>query len=139
MDYARSFEGVRWRHQGRDRAFGLDCVGLIARVGNDLQLIDFDVRDYDMNPDGLMFKAMADTVLIPLKPGQFTYADVLMFRENKFPCHMAIVGDKGYPDLGYPFSLIHAYRDARKCTENLLDESWMKRIVAQYRFPGVAD
>lgn len=137
MDYARTFIGVRWRHQGRDKAFGIDCVGLISRTGNDKGLITFDIRDYDMNPDGVLLQAMANKVLILLKPHTFTFGDVLMFKDVKLPCHMAIVGDKGHPAQGYPFSLIHAYRDVRKCTENLLDESWMKKIVAQYSFPGV--
>jgi hypothetical protein len=52
---AKSYLGVRFRHQGRDRT-GLDCVGLVVRVCNDLGMAVTDTLDYKRAPDAAVFR-----------------------------------------------------------------------------------
>ncbi len=55
---ARTYLGTRYRHQGHERAGGVDCLGLVIASGRDFGF-DFTITDddknYSMNPDGYYF------------------------------------------------------------------------------------
>jgi cell wall-associated NlpC family hydrolase len=45
------------------------------------------------------------------------------------PQHVAMMTEKG--------TVIHAYANAGKCVEHILDSKWEKRILSAYKYIGV--
>lgn len=127
---ARQWLGTPWRHQGRLKGVACDCAGLIIGVGNALGYTDVDYRAYGHMPDGATLRRLCDTHLE--RSDGLRLGDVLLMRFKTHPQHLAIAGDGGTP-----FSIIHAYAEARGCVEHRLDEVWMGRICGIYRFKGV--
>ena len=82
---ARSYVGVRWRHQGRTRA-GIDCIGLVIAVAHDLGLTDYDFTGYGRVPDGKALRAtMCEQMdLLSTEP---QLGDVLLLRFDRNPLH----------------------------------------------------
>ena len=126
---ARSWLGTPWRHQGRLKGVACDCAGLIVGIGQELGYTDYDFRAYGHMPDGTTLRRICNTHLD--RASELGLGHVLLMRFKKHPQHLAIVGDKGSP-----FSIIHAYAEARKCVEHRLDDVWMGRICGIYRFKG---
>lgn len=131
---ARSWLGVRWKHQGRDRE-GIDCVGLPGEIGRAKGLIDFDIRDYlRFATDEQMLEECSAhlTRVSDPKPGDL---GILRYEGTR---HMVIFGD--YPGGG--LSAIHAYsRAPRRVVEHRFDAGWLASEgavwLASFRFPGV--
>lgn len=129
---ARTWLGVRWRHQGRTRD-GIDCAGLVIKVAHGCGLTDFDTADYGRVASDESMMALCREHLLPvttLQPGDV----VVMAFENQR--HMAIVGD--YPQAAGEVSIIHAYALGRRCViEQRLDSVWARRIIGRFSFPQV--
>lgn len=136
---ARSWIGTRFHHQARLKGVGCDCAGLVVGVCKELGLSDFDKSDYARQPDGVMLKQTCDQNMTAIPFVDAQPGDVLLFKFDADPQHLAIVGDYAHGGL----SIIHAYSLARKgkelgwVVETRLDSVWIKRIVAAYRLPGV--
>lgn len=126
---ARSWLGTRFHHQGRLKGVGCDCAGLVVGVAQALGLSDFDKTDYSRLPDGDMLRAVCDANMTGIALADVAPGDVLLFKFDQFPQHLAIVGE--HPSGG--LSIIHAYAPAHKVVEVRLDEGWVSRIVAAYR------
>jgi hypothetical protein len=133
IDTARSYTGVRWRHQGRTRA-GLDCLGLVIRTTHDHGLTDFDVKGYSTLPNGSM-TALLEEHCIKQPPGTEPVAGMvaeIMFERE--PQHIALV----VPYHLGGVALLHAMSHfPRRVAEHRLDDQWRKRIVGLYCLPGV--
>lgn len=137
---ARTWIDVRWRHQGRSRAAGIDCAGLIICVGRALGYLppDFDVRGYKREPDGrtladLLSANAAQKTLADWQPGDFV---LLRDISTVWPCHMGFLADRrgsAEPNLIHSWARVH-----RKCVEVRLDQDWIDRIDGVYSFHGVA-
>lgn len=124
---AGRYIGTRWHHQGRSRA-GVDCIGLLVLVAQDLGLPVLDQTDYSHQPDGQRLQAALAEHLQPIdtpEPGA-----VLLMRFQQLPQHVALMADSG--------DIIHAYAHARRVVRHRLNDLWRSRIVRAYRFPGVA-
>lgn len=133
---ARSWLGTPWRHQGRRKGVGVDCVGFIAEVARAVGLMDFqEAANYRRRPDGKTLRAKLDDYLIPIDSAAIRAADVVLLATHDMPDHVGLVGD--YP-VRDEVSLIHAYLPARKVIEHRFDPSWSAQIVRAYRIPGVA-
>lgn len=124
---AESYLGTRWHHQGRSRA-GVDCIGLLVCVARDLGMTVNDSTGYSRQPDGRQLRAAVEAHLVQVAEPQ--PADVLLMRFEREPQHVALMADGG--------DIIHAYAGARKVVRHRLDELWAGRIVAVYRFRGLA-
>lgn len=126
IDQARTYIGVPFRHQGRSRLAGIDCVGLVACVGKDLGIINHDYTAYSMlpNPEEMRYHlniALRKVSIKEMEPG-----DVLYMRFSENPQHVAIYTEKN--------TIIHSYLKRKQCVEHILDDVWKKRIVEVYRF-----
>jgi NlpC/P60 family putative phage cell wall peptidase len=130
---ARSWLGTRFHHQGRLKGVGCDCAGLVVGVCRELLIDVADKTDYTRQPDGVMMRQTCEQNMTEIAPTQITPGDVLLFRFDQHPQHVAIVGNYDHGGL----SIIHAYAPSRKVIETRLDDVWMSRIVAAYRLPGV--
>jgi cell wall-associated NlpC family hydrolase len=136
---ARTWLGVRWRHQGRSRD-GVDCVGLAAVCVQQACGLEVPLPDYPRaTSDGSMLRVcrqyLRPVSLVDMAPGDIV---VLGVGDQR---HMAIVGDYVTPAddaRGPGLSLIHAYLPNRKVVEQRLDAAWWGRILAVFRVPEVA-
>ncbi len=132
IELARSFEGVRYRHQGRTRASGIDCLGLVALVGQGAGLTNYDELHYGMLPDpaNLLQKLRRYLVEIPFR--ETRPADILLLALHSHePQHLAILVEPG--------RIIHALRSLKAVREQRLDTKLLLDIRAAFQFPGIDD
>lgn len=125
---ARAYLGVRWHHQGRNRA-GIDCIGLVIAVARDLGISTYDITDYGRIPDGRRLRNEMASQLVPARAMPPEPGDVLLMRFERNPIHAGIVTERG---------MIHAYANMRRVVEHRIDEVWSRRIVEVFAYKGVA-
>lgn len=138
---ARTWLNTPYRHQGRRKGHGVDCLGLISGVARSLGLVAYDRADYAPQPDGALLKRECDRLLVQQNAADLNaYSDqalgsvlLLWIAARNLPQHMAIV-----TDLPGRLGIIHAHQMLGSVREHGLDSFWLKRIIAVYDFPGVA-
>ena len=123
---ARSWTGVPWLHQGRNR-YGVDCIGLVLVTCWALGLTDYDVKGYGRVPDADFLRAECERLMVRVREAQ--PGDVYLMRFKREPQHLAIATERG---------LLHAYAGAGRVVETSLPPQWRERIVGVYAVPGVA-
>lgn len=135
---ARSWIGTRFHHQGRIKKTsthrgGCDCIGFIIGVADNVGLTykgrpfsTLDRTDYAKLPDGVQLQKAFASYLHNIPIDDRCQGDVLMFRFDKEPQHVALVSEKE--------RIIHCYLQARGVVEHSLDSYWQERVVAAYRF-----
>lgn len=145
----RTYLGVRFLHQGRNRA-GIDCVGLLSAAATDLGYsneVQANLRDYERAPDSDMFKRRITDFLAPLPYNrlqplrkQLLPGDVIAFWVDRrgLPRHVAVytgVNDKGHD------TMLHAYAKIHRCVVEQEIESgfWIQRIDSLWRLPMIED
>lgn len=124
---ARSWIGIPFRHQGRNR-LGVDCGGLLLAVAEEAGLSTVPPGTYSMSPDPtLIAQALTDNCdAVPLSSVQ--PGDILHFTFAGEPRHVGLASDVG---------VIHAWAKPGKVVEHRLDEVWRKRLVAAYTPRGL--
>ena len=122
---ARSACDVPFRHQGRDPAIGLDCIGLIAHIARIFGLPHQDRLDYGRTPGNGELEAALDRQPCLERISSLEPACVVLFRISRSPQHVGIYTGE---------SMVHAWSDAGKVCEHPLDDRWRSRIVRMYRF-----
>lgn len=132
--HALAYQGVPFRHLGRDRT-GLDCVGLLILTSRNVGLIpaDFDFTGYGRRPNGhRLVRHLVRCGLRRyggrLKPGMFA-----TFQFGREPMHLAIIA--GSIDA---LRLVHSDARAGGVVTHNLDHSWLRRLNAVWHFPGVS-
>lgn len=131
---ARSYVGVRFKHEGRTREEGLDCFGLIIRVAWDLDLSDFSLSGYGRLPHPPSVRAhcqkqMTVKPIATMQPG-----DVVLCAYKHWESHLAFVGSNGTR-----FSLIHSYAEARRVVEVTLSDEYRSYIRSCFQLPNVQE
>lgn len=132
---ARSWIGTPFKHQGRVKGLGTDCLGLIVGIavecdlktisGNNLS--EYDVTEYDLSIDyDKLSQCLANNLELShkIEPGCLA---VLSFDSN--PQHLAIISDYTQDSLG----IIHADMQSKSVTEHFLDESYLSKIQKIYK------
>lgn len=128
VEEARTWLDTPFRHQGRLKGKGSDCVGVVLGVGKSLKLLDYELSNYGRLPDGmLMYKIMCEQ-LVKVSVDTMQYGDIILFKFHSEPQHVGF-----YTDIG----ILHSYADVKKCVETSLDDVWRSRIVDVFRFKGV--
>jgi hypothetical protein len=131
---ARKFLNTPFHLQGRKIGVGIDCIGLIIAVANNLNIKSkcglplkyYDYFQYDLKPLNL------DLVLLMEK--HFDQCEVIHIGsialfENNSNYHLGIIGD-----YRNNFSLIHACINTNKVVEHRLDASLKHKIIQLYKF-----
>jgi NlpC/P60 family putative phage cell wall peptidase len=126
---ARTWLGTPYHHQGRVRSAGVDCIGVVIGVAHALGLSEFDTRDYGRIPNGNMMRAMLMQHLDSVPLWEHQAGDIGLFTFVKEPQHVGIFTENG---------ILHAYADAKQCVEHGFIKPWPQRLVAVFRFKGVA-
>ena len=130
IDKAREFIGTPFHHQARLKGIGIDCVGLLVCVANELGIPIQDRTVYTSNPDGVTLKKELDQALNQIYLTEVAAGDVLVFwyTKRQYPQHVAIKTDIG---------IIHAHQSIHIVTEHSIPPKWQKRIMLAYKYPGV--
>lgn len=130
-DSARKMIGVKWVHQGRDPATGVDCVGLGVVAARENGYKVKDRTNYSVDPDGTLERELTRILGEPvarngaaIQPNDI----VLMEFARNQPRHVGIIGSHAHG-----MSMIHACNRRGAVCEILIDSRWRKRIVGVWR------
>lgn len=138
VEEARTYKGVRWRHQGRTRQ-GVDCAGLVAVAARDAIGFPHDLTTYERWPHQETVQDYASKWAIrkdksEAKPGDvFVMVDV----EQNWPCHFALVTETE-PVL----KIIHSMNLGRRIgrvAETVVSADMYRKIVGCWEFKEVKD
>lgn len=123
---ARSWVGVPFRHQGRNRG-GIDCVGLPIVVGRALGVLPrgFEVANYDRLPSPELAARVQATCrpLAAAVPGC-----LVVIAWTKIAAHVAICTGE---------TLIHAYESVGRVVEHGYRGRWIRLTNSVWALPGV--
>ncbi len=129
--------GVKFRHQGYDPRFGLDCRGLLLAIAGRLGYRPSrEYRtDYSETPSGEEFRAALAAELDPIDKGEIQRADAayLWVPREKEPRHVGVIVQGLYEP-----QIIHA----TKKSGQVIKEPWRKwspYVVEGFRFRGLVD
>lgn len=141
-DLAR--QGIRFRHQGKDVATGLDCIHA-PKIGYEKQglrlpeELDREFDAYTENPDGwkmieIMRKWFQEIPVVDNQVPDAEPGDLLVLYAIRNPKHVAILVSKE------PLTIVEAYRSVDTRTGKLIE--WpldsRRRIAACFRIPDFA-
>ena len=138
---ARKYLDTPFQDKGRRKGQGLDCVGLVLAVCDDLGILDkngepitrFLYMDYPSQPVGNYVHQRVHQHMIAKAVRAMQPGDVVTMAVPASPCHVGIVGENVNG-----LTLIHAYGGGpKKCIEHLIDFKWQRRIVGCFSIPGV--
>jgi cell wall-associated NlpC family hydrolase len=123
---ARSYVGVPFRHQGRDRR-GLDCVGLVLVVGQTLGLFPraLDLARYGRLPSGELMLRVQEHCR-PLAAAQ--PAALVIVAWTRVAAHVALCTGP---------TLIHAYQSVGCVVEHGYRARWLRMTHSAWALPGV--
>lgn len=132
VEAARRCIDTPYHHQGRKVGVGLDCVGLVVRVGRSIGALGtgFDVRGYSRVPDGFSLMHHLDDQLEPIERTEMRPGDVICVAFDGYPQHIGVLGDYAHGGL----SIIHASSAAGRVIETRLLFSAAMRFVAAFRY-----
>ena len=146
VDEARSWLGVRWRHQGRNRS-GVDCGGLVTVVGQALGIMPAaaDAFGYARLPTLYLLVETLATWMRRKTGAEFDDrrpGDVVVLLPNdtyKWPSHIGILSRLPSGDLG----MIHSYNGLKKKGADVVLEThyepWRKNTVAVLAYHGLVE
>ena len=143
---ARSWLGVEWRHQGRNRS-GVDCVGLAIAVGRGLGVLPTyaDHMGYGRLPTlyllvetaGEWMRRKMGSDFDDRRPG-----DVVFMKPNdeyKWPSHIGVLTQLPNGELG----MVHAYNGLKRKGADVVLEThyapWWANTVAVMVYPGTVE
>lgn len=134
---ARTWEGVQFRHQGRSKESGVDCIGyFVCMLAAHGRLPD-DFRDnpcYGRAPNTTEFIDTVERICTPIDVVEDGCLATIAWPQAKYPSHAAII-DGEY--------MIHAYERAKKVVRCGYGEPWLRMTRGRahplgiYRLPGV--
>lgn len=128
VGYARECLNTPFRHQGRVCGVALDCAGVIVHCAKRLDLQHADMQGYPRLPVKKMLQEFlqAQQNLIEVPVAEMAEGDVILMSIKAAPNHLGIYAGNGY--------MIHAYDDVGRTVEQRIDDVWLKKITAVYRF-----
>lgn len=133
VEEARSWIGVRWRHQGRSRELGVDCSGLIAVVAHKLKLVEYDYVRYSREAqtwnmaDHLRKAGMVEKPFMQMDSG-----DVIIMSRTDLPYHCGIVDM-----LDSEHKLIHSFLGGKREVTSEPLARWRAYMILCLQFPNI--
>jgi cell wall-associated NlpC family hydrolase len=117
---------VPFRHQGRSRTAGLDCIGLIVCAARDIGIALPDRHDYARDPRGDELEREMDATLIRIAEPEPAAVALIRFRDTKR--HVALLTPK---------RVIHVWDLVGRACEHDYHRWFISRTARLYRIPGV--
>ncbi len=135
MDVARTWVGVPWRHQGRTRENGIDCVGLPLLIGMELGYMEEGSvpANYPRRPDSTMVP-LFHKYLVRIKPNEEQIGDIVVFADGSHPCHCGILTTR--PGI---VTVVHAHAHDRRVIEEDINHTigYIGKPVHAFKFKGL--
>lgn len=119
-----------YHHQGRVKGVGVDCIGLLVCVAEELGIDCSDVpTNYSRAPDAAeLFRSLsASGHVSPTdtpRPG-----DIAFFRIRGQPTHFGLLTDFGFIHADQTFGVVEVPMDAK----------WAGRVIANYKINHLED
>ena len=133
IEEALTWEGIKFKHQGRSKKFGCDCIGMQIAIGRKFGLdkvVNFDdERGYGRTPDGDRMTFLLNKYMIKINIKEAQPGDLLHMKFNNNPQHIAML----MPDN----NIIHSDNNFGKVVRHRLDSEWSYYIYGAYSFKGV--
>lgn len=133
---ARKWLGTPYRPRGRS-ARGLDCLGLLVKLGEAFAVPHVDTQDYSLWPAGdHRILHTFDRFLVRMPPDSRLPGLVGVFAERRLPGHCGVFSTKHDAD-----HLIHA----RIRPGRIMEEPWALlrrgelRLIGLFAMPGLED
>ena len=128
IETARGYLDTPYHHQGRVKAVGVDCLGLIICVGRDLDFLhdEFDRQDYTHQPVAAVLLAGLRQHLVEVDLSDIRPGDILVLDVSGQPVHLGIRTDIG---------LLHAYAPAGRVVEHGLRGVFARSVRYAFRVP----
>lgn len=124
-----------YHHAQSCKGVGTDCLGFVGGVALEYGIpeavkwsTDPRWKGYGKTPDPKVLTAACDELMDPIQVGSADLGDVLVMRFEREPQHFALVSRIN------PLYIMHAYAQAGKVVENIVDATWRRRILKAYRF-----
>ncbi len=127
---ARSWIGVRWRHQGRSFDHGVDCIGLCLKVYEQAGYVFEDQADYARRNHGLALRSALQKHMELVAANMLQSGDLAYFNEGGGAVHVGLISR-----TEKQLSLIHAYAGRRKVVAQPLAS--FARPSAVFRIKGI--
>lgn len=134
IDAARALVGTRYRHQGREAASGVDCIGFVGlamrNAGGDLATaFGGDVVNYSRNANPQFFNIVARhaTRIDAPVPGGLV---LFKWKGPQWPQHGALYTERN--------SIIHALLIRRQVVEHGYVGKWCELAHSFWKLPGVS-
>jgi hypothetical protein len=91
VNYARTWVGARWKHQGRGEGSdrGIDCVGLLVRIAENFGLECTDIKGYRRTP-GNEFLSHIEQFSDPAIHLGPLHGAIGIFNDSVMPCHTGV-------------------------------------------------
>lgn len=127
---ARTWEGVRFRHQGRSRT-GIDCIGLpvcLLRLRGQLPEDFSDNACYGRAPNTSEFIDTVRRFCVEIARPENGCLLVFKWPDAKYPSHVAILDGP---------HMLHAYERVGKVIRHSYGQPWLRLTHSVYRLPGV--
>ena len=134
---ARGWIGTPFHHQGRLKNVGVDCLGLLVGIAEELNLcnengeplVKHDALDYGHLPDE---KRLMGNLKKHCRGARKIKSGLIgLFEIDGTARHLGVFGEQN----GY-VTLIHAYAPARQVVEHRFDKQWEAKLVKLFRFPA---
>ena len=134
IEEARTYLGVPWVHQGRNRR-GVDCVGFILLALNKFGISITEIKGYSRKPDGFKLKEVMDNQenLFPVNNvRELKKGDIILLKIRKHPQHVALLTESKTSPIN--LGMIHSYNGGlQKVIEHDFAEYWQSRFISGYR------
>lgn len=125
---ARSYINVPFKHQGRRKDDGVDCVGLLTCVVYDVGLGNVEITDYKTQPDPIRFHELTKEHLVPVIFKKLLPADVLTFAIKGVEQHFGLL-----VQIEPTMRFVHSYQTVGRCVEQELTAAWRRHVRGCYR------
>ena len=137
VDYARTWLGLPWRHQGRGegKLGAIDCAGLLVVTMKHFDIPHEDLMGYGKDPSKLFRQQIEEYTLQGSLDGPL-HGAIGIFNDTFMPCHTGIFAtDK------HGVTVVHSEARPRRCVhEEPFEESYPSlrdRLVDVRLFPKV--
>lgn len=130
VEEARKWTGTPFAHTGRTEA-GVDCVGLLVRVGESLGLEVSDETVYPKETDGnILFRCLGDCCEPLSSIDEREVGDIVIFRRGRARWHAGILSQLS------PLRMVHSWGGlvSARVRDELVGPEWLRSIHSVWRY-----
>lgn len=138
---ARTWLNTPFRHQGRRKGSGVDCIGLVLVAARAVGALtpeqEAEIPNYGRLPFQNSLMKYMDRHLLRIREEHIKPLDIALIQICGRPMHVALLTDYGlHGEARAPFGLLHAMADIGRVSEQRYEPlNWTVRQF--YRLPGL--